>query len=45
MGFMAKDWEKTLFYLNRMIQKDPTDPYLDANLVYIYARRGSMRTP
>jgi adenylate cyclase len=38
--FAKKDWEKALFYLNGMIRRDPADPYLDANLAYIYAISG-----
>jgi adenylate cyclase len=38
--FTKKDWPRALFYLKRMIQRDPADPYLDANLAYICAATG-----
>jgi TolB-like protein len=38
--FAKKDWGNALFYLNEMIRRDPADPYLDANLAYIYAMTG-----
>jgi TolB-like protein len=38
--FARKDWENALLYLNKMIQEDPSDPYLDMDLAYIYAVTG-----
>jgi len=38
--FAEKDWGNALLYLNEMIRRDPADPYLDANLAYIYAMTG-----
>lgn len=39
-SFVRKDWDAALVYLNRMIEQDPSDPYLDSDLAYIYAVRG-----
>jgi TolB-like protein/Flp pilus assembly protein TadD len=39
-NFVRKDWDATLTSLNRMIERDPADPYLDMDLAYIYAVTG-----
>lgn len=38
--FTKKEWDKAIEYLDRMKKDDPTDPYLDADLAYIYAATG-----
>jgi TolB-like protein/Tfp pilus assembly protein PilF len=38
--FVKQDWDHCLIYLRRMMQRDPADPYLDANLAYICAVTG-----
>jgi len=38
--FVKQDWDHCLIYVRRMMQRDPVDPYLDANLAYIYAVTG-----
>ncbi len=38
--FAKKDWENALLYLKKMIEADPTDPYLDMDLAYIDAVTG-----
>ena len=40
LAFHRKDWEGALLPLRRMIERDPADPYLDADLAYIYAMNG-----
>ena len=39
-AFAKRDWERALFYLDRMRGRDPSDPYLGANYAYIYAVTG-----
>lgn len=39
-AFAKKDWERATAALRRMIERDPTDPYLDMDLAYIYAVTG-----
>lgn len=39
-NFVRGDWEATMPPLKRMIEQDPTDPYLDMDLAYIYAVTG-----
>jgi adenylate cyclase len=36
-AFLRKDWESATAHLRKMIERDPSDPYLDADLGYIYA--------
>ena len=38
--FSGEDWEKAGLYLGKMIEKDPTDPYLVADLAYLDAVTG-----
>ncbi|MGI0083744.1 MAG: adenylate/guanylate cyclase domain-containing protein [Nitrososphaerales archaeon] len=38
--FARKEWENALSYLRKMIDEDPLDPYLDADLAYINAVTG-----
>ncbi len=39
-NFARGDWDATMAPLKRMIERDPTDPYLDMDLAYIYAATG-----
>lgn len=39
-AFAEKDWAGAMVPLRRMIQRDPSDPYLDMDLAYIYAVTG-----
>jgi len=39
-SFAKKDWTETMVHLNKMIERDPADPYLDMDLAYIYAVTG-----
>lgn len=39
-NFIKGDWDATLAILKRMIERDPTDPYLDMDLAYICAVTG-----
>lgn len=38
--FAQKDWDRTLPYLREMSAADPSDPYLDMDLGFIYAATG-----
>jgi TolB-like protein/Tfp pilus assembly protein PilF len=38
--FARGDWDGALIYLKKMISEDPTDPYLEMDLAYIYAATG-----
>ncbi len=40
MAFVRKDWNDALLYTNKMREKDADDPYLDADVAYIYAMTG-----
>jgi tetratricopeptide (TPR) repeat protein len=40
LAIHRKEWEGALLPLRRMIQRDPADPFLDADLAYIYAMNG-----
>ena len=39
-SFRRKDWDRAMVHLNKMIELDPNDPYLDMNKAYIYAVTG-----
>ena len=39
-SFRRKDWVGAMLHLNKMIEQDPNDPYLDMNKAYIYAVTG-----
>jgi adenylate cyclase len=38
--FRNKNWVEAEKYLDQMVQADPTDPYLDANMAYLLAATG-----
>jgi adenylate cyclase len=40
MAFARKDWAEALLCTNKMKERDPVDPYLDADLGYVYAVTG-----
>jgi TolB-like protein/Tfp pilus assembly protein PilF len=39
-AFLRRDWEVATSYLGKMMKRDPSDPYLDADLAYVYAVTG-----
>ena len=39
-SFVKKDWAEALIHLDKMIENDPTDPYLWADLAYLNAVTG-----
>jgi adenylate cyclase len=39
-AFAKKDWNKAEFHLKKMMEADPADPYLDADMAYLYAVTG-----
>ncbi|HYB04318.1 MAG TPA: adenylate/guanylate cyclase domain-containing protein, partial [Nitrososphaerales archaeon] len=38
--FTRKEWDKALDYIEKMRKDDPNDPYLDADIAYIYGATG-----
>jgi adenylate cyclase len=38
--FARKEWDTTLEYIEKMRKDDPNDPYLDADVAYIYGATG-----
>ena len=38
--FARQDWDNALLYLRKMIEADPSDPYIDSDLAYLYAVTG-----
>lgn len=43
LNFAGKDWERALFYLQKMKGRDPVDPFLWADIAYIDAVNGRRR--
>jgi len=41
--FTKRDWDKAVEYIGKMRQDDPNDPYLDADLAYIYTANGKTK--
>jgi len=39
-AFAKKDWENAALHLKKMMDADPDDPYLDADMAYLYAVTG-----
>jgi adenylate cyclase len=42
-SFAKRDWEAALTHLNKMIERDPADPFLDMDVAYIYAATGRQK--
>jgi adenylate cyclase len=40
VSFAKKDWDKAEFHLKKMMEADPADPYLDADMAFLYAVTG-----
>jgi len=41
--FSRREWDEAIRYIEKMREDDPNDPYLDADIAYIYATKGRIK--